>query len=176
MVKRGSTLLSPFTIGSKRLERSRRYSFFAERTISEEEKRTKNISSFWKREKNDEALLQERNRRIEKLEATIAASEDRLPDVVLSRIKTELKSSNYERAYLGLEEWFQIERRYIGEAAKLLAQHYASYGEPEIARDAAAKARRAASVAVGCLDDILGFIDNPKNRLPRDDIGIRVRA
>ena len=23
---------------------------------------------------------------------------------------------------------------------------------------------------------ILGFIDNPKNRLPRDDIGIRVRA
>jgi len=23
---------------------------------------------------------------------------------------------------------------------------------------------------------ILGFIDNPKNRLPRDDIGIRVMA
>lgn len=87
------------------------------------------------------------------MEATIVANENRLPDVVLSRIKRELKSGNSERAYLGLEEWFQVERRYIGEAAKLLAQHYASYWEPEIARDAVAKARRAASVAVGCLDD-----------------------
>jgi hypothetical protein len=26
------------------------------------------------------------------------------------------------------------------------------------------------------IQGILGFIDNPKNRLPRDDIGIRVRA
>jgi hypothetical protein len=26
------------------------------------------------------------------------------------------------------------------------------------------------------ISSLLGFIDNPKNRLPRDDIGIRVRA
>jgi hypothetical protein len=103
--------------------------------------------------KNDDARLEERNNTITTLEKAVAANETRIAELVLSRYTAELKQGNHERAFLVLEDWFQVERGYIGEVAKRLAEHYGSYGAPEIARDAIKKAQRVAFVAMGCLDN-----------------------
>jgi hypothetical protein len=103
------------------------------------------INLLEERIKNDDARLSERNSTIAALENEVAASKSRVAEVVLARHTAELNQGNHESAYLILEDWFQVERGYIGEAAKRLAEHYASYAEPEVARDAVAKVRRAAS-------------------------------
>ena len=117
------------------------------------------ISLLEERIRNDDARLRERGEKIRKLEELVAAIESRVAEVVLDRHLAELQQGNYERAYLAIEDWFETERRHIGEATKRLAEHYASYGEPELARDAMAKSRRAASVAIACLDEAKEIVD-----------------
>jgi|SRR5271166_582426 len=75
-----------------------------------------------------------------------------LAQVALGTHDTEAKQGNEARAIVALEEWFEAQRSQIGGIGKLLAEHYISYSEPEIIKDALSKAQRAATLSLLCID------------------------
>jgi tetratricopeptide (TPR) repeat protein len=112
--------------------------------------------------KNDRALLDDQKKEIKRLQESLAATEIRLPEVALRRRSFELEQGNHELANLLIEDWFRNDRTSIGEAAKQLSTHYASYAEPEIVCDAMTKSQRMMSVAIGCFDrsdEMIGLSD-----------------
>jgi hypothetical protein len=100
--------------------------------------------------RNDDARLKERTEKVRLLESALQAAERRLAESALLRHTREKREGNDIPAVVALEEWFEAERYSIGTAAKILAEHYASYGEPELVRDALRKSYAAALVALGC--------------------------